>query len=1656
MPLLRPRPGLFRPSSRRSATFTSVVTSVAALAVLGGLAVQPDVLNQFAGQRMAPAGDDYDWYTDTAAEQLRQDQCLMADVLRLGGSSMAATAQDGLNQPQDKLHELANRKHWEDTPLAQAYKKDRDAASKEMDALNALRDTWQKPLDGLETPRGFTEVGFHWPPGYPGDKKENFYGQTGLTKWVADRFWKSESDFYEDPTPKADEQTVKAVKDLGGPLYGKDPDPQQPEWERQRAEHGAYEHLSDWSLEPTGADNSRLFLASGGFPRSAPQPGTAEHRIAVEDLKTRFASCGWRDPIDPNKVLGDISTTAAKEWQQEIASQATQRNQILAANKSATMSLATGAKALGDLLGHSWVADHLARWQDYWSPGGVGWIGDSYVTIEVPGAKGNCLDVAGGAKTNGTPVQIYTCNGGASQQWTLEGSEDDLHLRNVGSFKCLDVAGNKSANGTKIQISDCYKSEGQSWAGDVRAASPLKSISTGKCLDLSAFTKSTDARLWDCKDASAQKFLIKPSGHKGTDSLSYPDKAQFDKAKKGVTDAQAAAKKQLAAIKAQAAAATTAATTTDTAEKAAYAVADAAGAPRGRGLLVGQQKAQVTKGAVAALTAMVKAGETAEGATRASAGDSETIAQRALAQAAQVNAEFRKEAAHTAELQAKAAADAAKLHRDNAKKDKETAEAKLAEALKAEGDAKAAAADAHAKRLAAEAEEATAKAEKETAAAKQAEANQHKQNAQAEARNAQDAKEKAEAAEGIAVARKNDAVKARDNARDLNADAWDAAQKADAARAKADAKEAFAEAHESDSSAQESRAAADAADKYADDAEAAAGRARGEADAATEAAAEADAAATRAEAAAKRSRANADAAQAAKLKADAAVKTATSAAADAIKASEHAASEANAAVKLADEAEKLAKTAKSQADEANKEAAEALVASAKAAGFAYVTAQAAVDAGNAAAQVAKPANDAIQLGSPYVTTDSAASLVVLTGQASKSIAEQQKAVAEAHAKNAQAEAAAAKNLADQATGDAKIAYQYAANAAGHAANARTYSKEALGYSADAAAAASKASQSLARTIEYDRKATEDADAADKAAGRAEGYAKDARASADQAALDAAAAREAAATAEQAAKDARAAATRADAAATEAEQAAKDALKYAQEAQKAAEEAARNAANKQVSTGAGTGVGGTWYVVDEDSIEITDAKQHDPCLITIGFEGCTTTFTVTFSAVVDFFLCTNPDIPEGISCPSEDTLLIESKRIPGLKKDVTRYFTKWQLIEMTLAYQVIKAVLVQDFVDCWHGSASGCAWAASNFIPGKAFSKVFEGIRALDAAMKTGVGVADAFKALKALDLDPATLAKISQQVNIYEDAFTACTRNSFPATTPVLMADGSHRPISQVGVGDLVQATDPDSGKLLARKVTDTFQHDTQRLVDLTVAGGGTLTSTAGHKFYVVDRGWTLVSDLRVGDRLRTPDGSVRALTALRDRSGLAPRIVYDLTVDDLRTFFVRTSGQQPDDVLVHNCLNIVGDEGREGAHTITDHVNISGQRLQDKLARDGVVSVWNDQATAMRATNEAFQQWLRRSPKNGEKLAKWITAQRKKPKGQIFDPRVDLFPINWTLRGEGSLGKVYRSGAAAPTDAGSEVIIRIKAVRGKGNTHPGDEATGVPDNFVIFTSYPK
>ncbi|MEU3981703.1 HNH/ENDO VII family nuclease [Streptomyces sp. NPDC026672] len=324
---------------------------MAAAAVLAGL-LGPGSPAGGSLPDSATVADSYDGFDAKTAEQLRQDQCLMTDALRLGGTEMGGLAQNALNQSPEQLRVAANREYWNNTPLSVAYDKDRELIVQESATLDPRRDAWKNALSGLSAPGGFkSDADFYWPPA-PSDAEGDFFHQVGYSTWLGDQRWKPEDTLYDNPTPVADEATVKAVTDLGTPLYSS-PDPTLPtdEWQLAFAEKQAFEDLLDGDdlFTDVNADDARMFLSAGGFPRTAPDPDSLAFRLAVEDLKTRFAACSWRSPIDPSKVLGKEVAAASAEWQQEIASQATQRNQMVTANRDATKALATGAKALGEM-----------------------------------------------------------------------------------------------------------------------------------------------------------------------------------------------------------------------------------------------------------------------------------------------------------------------------------------------------------------------------------------------------------------------------------------------------------------------------------------------------------------------------------------------------------------------------------------------------------------------------------------------------------------------------------------------------------------------------------------------------------------------------------------------------------------------------------------------------------------------------------------------------------------------------------------------------------------------------------------------------------------------------------------------------------------------------------------------------------------------------------------------------------------------------------------------------------------------------------------------------------------------------------------------------------------------------------------------------------
>ena len=92
----------------------------------------------------------------------------------------------------------------------------------------------------------------------------------------------------------------------------------------------------------------------------------------------------------------------------------------------------------------------------------------------------------------------------------------------------------------------------------------------------------------------------------------------------------------------------------------------------------------------------------------------------------------------------------------------------------------------------------------------------------------------------------------------------------------------------------------------------------------------------------------------------------------------------------------------------------------------------------------------------------------------------------------------------------------------------------------------------------------------------------------------------------------------------------------------------------------------------------------------------------------------------------------------------------------------------------------------------------------------------------------------------------------FTADTPVLMADGTAKPIGQVAVGERVVSHDPITGEDVEAEVEATHVHHDVPTLEVTTTAG-TITTTSTHPFYVQGRGWTPAADLRRGDRLKTP-----------------------------------------------------------------------------------------------------------------------------------------------------------------------------------------------------------
>lgn len=108
---------------------------------------------------------------------------------------------------------------------------------------------------------------------------------------------------------------------------------------------------------------------------------------------------------------------------------------------------------------------------------------------------------------------------------------------------------------------------------------------------------------------------------------------------------------------------------------------------------------------------------------------------------------------------------------------------------------------------------------------------------------------------------------------------------------------------------------------------------------------------------------------------------------------------------------------------------------------------------------------------------------------------------------------------------------------------------------------------------------------------------------------------------------------------------------------------------------------------------------------------------------------------------------------------------------------------------------------------------------------------------------------------------------------------------------------------------------------------------------------------------------------------------------------------------------------------------------------KKGTATRWNDEATAVRSLQAAFDAWIKK-PSNVKRLDPWLKKQSHNPS---FDPRRDLLDFEWQLRDEGSLGRVRVKDGVKGERTGNRVVIQLK--------YAGKHKAG---RYVVYTSYPK
>jgi len=138
-------------------------------------------------------------------------------------------------------------------------------------------------------------------------------------------------------------------------------------------------------------------------------------------------------------------------------------------------------------------------------------------------------------------------------------------------------------------------------------------------------------------------------------------------------------------------------------------------------------------------------------------------------------------------------------------------------------------------------------------------------------------------------------------------------------------------------------------------------------------------------------------------------------------------------------------------------------------------------------------------------------------------------------------------------------------------------------------------------------------------------------------------------------------------------------------------------------------------------------------------------------------------------------------------------------------------------------------------------------------------------------------------------------RQSFVAGTPVLMADGSTKPIETINVGDILAGFDLSTETQGDYAVLSAFSRMTDEFVTVRFSNGTGVVTTPEHPFWISEKKWVPAVDITVDDKIYTAAARHVDVDSVQHNYSY-PQHVYNFEIEDVENYFAGHAF-----ALVHN-----------------------------------------------------------------------------------------------------------------------------------------------------------